>query len=136
MLIYILGKYVLYYVGNIKIFSFLLEERMWFHHFNVVMEGIRILNSISWMLLHYYGQSGITYLMYIESLHSTNFYIRRFLIKWHTPKSRFNKARFNEIPRFSEQMPAPFYYFYIVNSIRFSESLDLVNKSGLTEPIR
>ena len=51
-------------------------------------------------------------------------------------QSWFNESRFNEIPRFSEQMPAPFYYFYIVNSIRFSESLDLVNKSGLTEPIR
>ena len=30
-----------------------------------------------------------------------------------TPKSRFNEARFNEIPRFSEQMPAPFYYLTI-----------------------
>ena len=26
-----------------------------------------------------------------------------------TPKSRFNEARFNEILRFSEQKPAPFY---------------------------
>ena len=49
-----------------------------------------------------------------------------------TLKSRFNESRFNEIPRFSEQLPAPFNYFTIVNLIRFSELHDLVNKSGLT----
>ena len=36
-------------------------------------------------------------------------------------KSRFKESRFNEIPRFIEQLPAPLNYFNIVNSIRFSE---------------
>ena len=38
-----------------------------------------------------------------------------------TLKSRFKESRFNEIPRFIEQLPAPLNYFNIVNSIRFSE---------------
>ena len=41
------------------------------------------------------------------------------------------KSRFKEIPRFSEQLPAPLNYFTIVNLIRFSELHDLVNTSGL-----
>ena len=41
------------------------------------------------------------------------------------------ESRFNEIPRFCEQIPAPSNYFTIVNSIWFSELLDLVSKSGL-----
>ena len=49
-----------------------------------------------------------------------------------TLKSWFNESRFNEIPRFSEQIPAPLDYFAIVNSIWFSELLYLVNKSGIT----
>ena len=32
-----------------------------------------------------------------------------------TLKSRFNESQFNEIPRFSEQMPAPLNYFTIVD---------------------
>ena len=36
-------------------------------------------------------------------------------------KSWFNESRFNKMPQFSEQMPAPLNYFTIVNSIRFSE---------------
>ena len=48
-----------------------------------------------------------------------------------TLKSWFNVSWFNEIPRFSEKMPAPSNYFIIVNSIWFNELLDLVNKSGL-----
>ena len=39
----------------------------------------------------------------------------------YTLKSLFNESRFNEIPRFIEQLPAPLNYFNIVNSIRFSE---------------
>ena len=36
-------------------------------------------------------------------------------------ESRVNESGFNEIPRFSEQLPAPLNYFIIVNLIRFSE---------------
>ena len=54
------------------------------------------------------------------------------LVEISTLNSRFNEARFNEIPRFSEQMPAPLNYFTISNLIRFCELHDLVNKSGLT----
>ena len=32
------------------------------------------------------------------------------LIEISTPNSQFNEARFNELPRFSEQMPAPLNY--------------------------
>ena len=46
--------------------------------------------------------------------------------------SQFNESRFNEIRRFIEQMPAPWNHFTIVNSIRFSELHNLVNKSCLT----
>ena len=42
----------------------------------------------------------------------------------------------DEMPWFSEQMPAPLNYFTIVNSIWFSELHDLVNKNGLTVLIR
>ena len=47
-------------------------------------------------------------------------------------KSRFKESRFNEIPRFIEQLPAPLNYFNIVNLIGFSELHDLVKKIGLT----
>ena len=47
-------------------------------------------------------------------------------------KSWFNESRFNKMPHFSEQIPAPLNYFIIVNSIRFSELHNLVNKSCLT----
>ena len=53
-----------------------------------------------------------------------------------TLKSWFNESRFNEIPWFSEQMPAPLNYFTTVNSIWISELHDLVNKNGFTVLIR
>ena len=62
------------------------------------------------------------------------YYLYIFL-KWNihwTLKSWFYESRFNEIPRFSIQIPASLNYFAVVNSIRFSELHDLVNKSGLT----
>ena len=49
-----------------------------------------------------------------------------------TLKSRFNESWFNEMPQFSEQLPAPLNYFTVVNLIWFCELHDLVNKSGLT----
>ena len=51
--------------------------------------------------------------------------------KWNTLESQFNESQFNEIPWFSEQMPAPLNYFIILNLIQFSELHNLVNKSGL-----
>ena len=52
-----------------------------------------------------------------------------------TLKSWFNESQFNEISRFSEQKPAPLNYLIIVNSIRFIDLHDLVNKSCLKEPL-
>ena len=66
------------------------------------------------------------------NVHSHTFLVYCIVTIFCTLKSRFNESRFNEIPRFSEQLPAPFNYFTIVNLIQFSELHDLVNKSGLT----